>query len=96
MKDLKKVINSAIAGAIAMGMVGITTTTYAADQKADEKCYGIAKKGKNDCGTAGNSCAGKSIQDNQKDAFITMPKGLCDKIAGGSLSAPAVNDAKKS
>ncbi|MDF4804743.1 DUF2282 domain-containing protein, partial [Vibrio parahaemolyticus] len=30
---------------------------------------------------------GTSKQDHQKDAFVVVPKGLCDKLAGGSTSA---------
>jgi uncharacterized membrane protein len=49
-----------------------------------EKCYGIAKAGKNDCQTANSSCAGTSKRDNQNDAWIYMPAGACDKVVGGS------------
>jgi len=49
-----------------------------------EKCYGIAKAGKNDCQTANSSCAGTSKRDNQGDAWIYMPAGSCDKIVGAS------------
>jgi uncharacterized membrane protein len=57
----------------------------AAAQKGEvEKCYGIAKAGKNDCQTATNSCAGTSKKDGQKDAWIAVPKGTCAKIAGAS------------
>ncbi len=49
-----------------------------------EKCYGIAAAGKNDCATATSSCAGSAKKDRQKDAFIYVPAGTCDKISGGS------------
>ena len=52
-----------------------------------EKCYGVAKAGKNDCQTATSSCAGTSKKDAQKDAWLAVPKGACEKIAGGSLSS---------
>ncbi|KTC93511.1 DUF2282 domain-containing protein [Fluoribacter dumoffii] len=52
---------------------------------ATEKCYGIAKKGMNDCATATASCASSATKDRQKDAFILLPKGLCDRIVGGKL-----------
>ena len=55
------------------------------DTAIQEKCYGVAKMGMNDCATATASCAGSAIKDNQKDAFLFMPKGLCEKIVGGSL-----------
>ncbi len=50
-----------------------------------EKCYGVAKAGKNDCATNIASCAGSSTKDNQPDAFLLLPQGICDKIVGGSL-----------
>jgi uncharacterized membrane protein len=52
-----------------------------------EKCYGIAKAGKNDCQTANSSCAGTSRRNAQGDAWVYVPKGSCDKIVGGSLQA---------
>ena len=56
-------------------------------QAADpiEKCFGVAKAGKNDCQTATSSCAGTSKKDAQTDAWLSVPKGTCEKIAGGSL-----------
>ena len=49
-----------------------------------EKCFGIAKAGKNDCQTANSSCAGTSKRDKQGDAWIYIPAGSCDKIVGAS------------
>lgn len=51
-----------------------------------EKCYGIVKSGQNDCSTNTTSCSGSAKKDAQKDAFILVPKGLCKKIVGGSLT----------
>lgn len=53
-----------------------------------EKCYGIAKAGQNDCGTATHGCAGESRIDGDKAEWILVPTGLCQKIAGGSTKAP--------
>jgi len=50
-----------------------------------EKCYGIAKAGKNDCQTANSSCAGTSRRNAQGDAWVYLPKGSCEKVVGGSL-----------
>ena len=54
-------------------------------QGSTEKCFGIAKAGKNDCQTATSSCAGTSKKDAQSDAWLAVPKGTCEKIAGGKL-----------
>ena len=53
--------------------------------ESSEKCYGIVKTGLNDCATATASCAGSSTRDNQEDAFLFLPKGVCEKIVGGHL-----------
>jgi uncharacterized membrane protein len=52
-----------------------------------EKCFSIAKAGKNDCQTATSSCAGTSKKDAQSDAWLSVPKGVCEKITGGKLTS---------
>jgi uncharacterized membrane protein len=52
-----------------------------------EKCYGVAKAGKNDCQTANSSCAGTSRRDAQGDAWLYVPAGTCDRLVGGSIQA---------
>lgn len=51
-----------------------------------EKCYGIVKAGMNDCATDIASCAALAKKDNQADAFLLLPQGVCEKIVGGSLT----------
>lgn len=51
-----------------------------------EKCYGIAKAGMNDCASGSEGCAGHSTADNQKNAWIGVPTGSCNKIVGGSTT----------
>ncbi|MGB1089053.1 MAG: DUF2282 domain-containing protein, partial [Alphaproteobacteria bacterium] len=34
-----------------------------------------------------SSCAGTSTEDGQKDAWIYVPAGTCDKLVGGSNAA---------
>lgn len=53
-----------------------------------EKCYGVAKAGKNDCASAGNnSCGGTSKKDGDKKAWVFVPEGYCERIVGGSKTA---------
>ena len=85
MTDTKKLARTAAAAALALGLSGVGVAA-AADM---EKCYGVAKAGKNDCQTATSSCAGTAKEDRQADAFIALPKGSCEKIAGGSTTPPA-------
>ena len=47
------------------------------------KCKGIAKKGANDCGANGHDCGGKAKADKDPNEWIYVPKGVCEKIAGG-------------
>ena len=54
-----------------------------------EKCYGVSKAGKNDCQTANSSCAGTSKASAQKDAWVYMPTGTCDRLVNGSLQPKA-------
>ena len=53
-----------------------------------EKCYGIAKAGKNDCASQGNnSCAGMAKKDGDKKAWVFVPEGYCDRLVGGAKTA---------
>lgn len=82
MKKSNLAVTAAVTGLLALGGTMLTATSaFAADQ---EKCYGVAKAGQNDCATKMSSCAGTSKKDGQKDAFIVVPKGLCGKLSGGS------------
>jgi len=81
--SIKKVLAVSAVSVVSMTTIAATT---APDQQA-EKCYGIVKAGLNDCQTANQSCAGSAVKDNQPDAFLFMPKGLCNKIVGGSLKS---------
>ncbi len=50
----------------------------------NEKCYGVAKAGQNDCGANGHSCQGQATKDGDPNEWVFLPKGTCDKIVGGS------------
>lgn len=52
---------------------------------ADEACYGVVLAGENECSTSTNACAGHSLEDGLKDAYIYVPNGICLKLVGGSL-----------
>ncbi|MDO9162839.1 MAG: DUF2282 domain-containing protein [Methylococcaceae bacterium] len=74
---------SAMTLAAALGAALTMTATPAAAAEGDnEKCYGVALKGKNDCKSGpGTSCAGSSKIDFQSDAWKSLPKGTCEKTA---------------
>jgi uncharacterized membrane protein len=78
----KSLISTALAAALALGAL----TAQAADEKGTEKCYGIAKAGKNDCAANGHACAGQAKADANAKEWISVPAGTCEKIVGGSKS----------
>ncbi len=81
----KPLLAVAIAGLVSLSVLSPGGETAAQDRKPErEKCYGIAKKGQNDCGTARHTCAGKAKKDNEPDEWKYVPKGTCEKM-GGSL-----------
>jgi uncharacterized membrane protein len=84
MKDLNNLMSSALGGVIALGLLTASTQALAEKPKM-EKCYGVVKAGKNDCQTNTSACAGTSKKDGQKDAWLYLPKGSCEKIVSGSL-----------
>jgi uncharacterized membrane protein len=88
MKNVNTVITSTLASMIALSALGIQANAFAAEKKSVEKCYGITKTGKNDCKTLSSACAGHSTSDGQKDAFIALPKGTCERIVSGTLETP--------
>jgi uncharacterized membrane protein len=88
MKNANAAVTTALVSLIAFGTMSVQSA-YAEDKADMEKCYGVVKAGKNDCKTMSNACAGHSTMDSQPDAFIALPKGTCERIAGGSVEAPA-------
>jgi uncharacterized membrane protein len=81
-----------IAAALATVCASVTTVASAnpsATAKAEqEKCYGIAKAGQNDCATANgsHSCSGQAKVDKDPNEWKHVAKGTCVK-AGGKLTA---------
>ena len=63
---------AAVAAAVA------SSSTALAARVEQEKCYGVALKGKNDCAAGpGTTCAGTSKTDYQREAWSLVPKGTC-------------------
>jgi uncharacterized membrane protein len=106
MKTTQLLISTAIAGLVAtVGMNAQAQTTV-----VKEKCYGIAKKGLNDCGNTTlsgtakdavlHSCAGKAPADNLADEWVYVAKGTCAKTGGmlrkASVAKPVVPAEAKS
>ena len=85
MSSNEKILHAALAGLLALGLA---QPAAAQDKGEKEKCYGIAKAGQNDCGTAQHTCAGKAKKDNMPEEWKYVAKGTCEKL-GGKTKAPA-------
>jgi len=81
------ILRKSLAAATSLALIGLVQAQQHPEKPTYdyEKCYGAAKAGRNDCFTASNSCAGTTEEDSQRDAWIYVPKGTCDKIVGGNL-----------
>lgn len=79
-------ITTAIAGLLAAGSVA--AQAHNPDMSKDkEKCAGVVKAGKNDCGTSTHACAGQAKADGDANEWIALPKGLCERIVGGKVAS---------
>tara|TARA_B100000029_G_C17420701_1_gene904198 strand:+ start:77 stop:340 length:264 start_codon:yes stop_codon:yes gene_type:complete len=79
---------SFVSKALAVTAMTAAVASYgvAANAAEKEKCYGVVKAGKNDCANAAgtHSCAGQAAKDGDGGEWVSVPKGLCDKLVGGS------------
>jgi uncharacterized membrane protein len=84
-----RIIRAAFASLMAVGAASFATQSIAADNdhSKEEKCAGVVKGGKNDCATSKNQCHGHVKVDRDAEAWIYVPKGTCEKIAGAHLSS---------
>jgi uncharacterized membrane protein len=73
----KCLTSAAIAGAIAAASAVTAGPAAAADQ---EKCYGVALKGQNDCAAGAHSCAGHSTADYDPASFKLVAEGTCTSM----------------
>jgi len=81
-------VASAMTAAIALSGCGggnAGTATKIA-QTTQEKCYGVAQAGKNDCAVEAHGCKGQALATRSPGDFIYLPIGTCDKLTGGSLT----------
>ena len=85
MSNTHPAVHGTLAGLIALGLAAASGAALAA--KGDtEKCAGIVKAGKNDCGTSKSACAGTATADRDAEAWILVPAGTCERIAGGKVT----------
>jgi uncharacterized membrane protein len=63
--------------------VGSMNSMAADDACKTEKCYGISKKGMNDCAGDNHPCQGQAPRNNDPTDYIYVLDGTCHKITGG-------------
>ena len=89
MNKRQALIAAALAGVCVVTGAVAEASDSSMKKKADqEKCYGVAKAGQNDCASANgsHSCAGQAATDKDMNEWKKVAKGTCKK-AGGKLAA---------
>lgn len=84
MKTTTAIISTAMTSLLALS--AISASAQSADDSKTEKCYGIAKAGKNDCAANGHACAGQSKTNADSKEWVKVPAGTCARIVGGSTA----------
>jgi len=77
---------TAILAAAVGSLFALSGPLFAADDANTEKCYGVAKAGKNDCAGGAHACAAQSTKDGSGKEFVKLPKGTCERLVGGSTT----------
>ena len=72
----RRTVNLAVLGSLAaaLGAAALAAPAAAAEQ---EKCYGVALKGQNDCAAGSHDCKGHSKVDHDPASFKLVSKGTC-------------------
>lgn len=84
MINTKLIAKGALASVVALGLTATVPNVLAA-KAGFEKCAGIVKAGKNDCGTSKHSCSGQAAKDGLSNEWLYVPNGTCSKIVGASI-----------
>jgi len=80
--DKQSLIRAALASVVTLGV--LAQPVMAADAAPQDKCFGIAKAGANDCASknGSHSCAGQAKKDNDANDWKYVAKGSCEKMGG--------------
>jgi uncharacterized membrane protein len=87
MQTKRALISTAVGGLVAFAQFALHAQPAPTPTFAAEKCYGIAKAGKNDCAANGHACQGQAKAESNAREWIYVPTGTCERIVGGSLAA---------
>ncbi|MDF2691240.1 MAG: hypothetical protein K0S29_1095, partial [Gammaproteobacteria bacterium] len=71
------------------GMCEKLAGSHAIEMNANDyvECYGVAAAGKNDCATNSSACGGSVSVDRAATAWIALPQGICEQLAGAKMGA---------
>jgi len=90
--NTRDTINAGVLLSVAAAMIGAVAMSVRHDSQASierERCYGITKAGNNDCANAVHSCAKQANVDSDQHEWVAVPKGTCQRLAGGMLDERA-------
>ncbi len=77
----KPIKTLAVASAVATALAAHAAQAES-HEGANEKCYGIALAGQNDCAAGpGTTCAGTASVDYQGNSWMLVPAGTCEGVA---------------
>lgn len=91
--DLRLANGAVLGAAIGLSLLAVQQFTHVLPGSPQafaferERCYGVVRAGKNDCGTARHACAGQALRDRDPQEWLMLPAGTCLRIAGGQLKA---------
>ncbi|MCC7412411.1 MAG: DUF2282 domain-containing protein [Gammaproteobacteria bacterium] len=83
MSKTPPLLRLAITTLVTLGAASLAGAAAAATDT--EQCAGVVKAGRNDCATSRNACHGHVNVDADSEAWIYLPKGTCDRIAGARV-----------
>ena len=81
-------INAGVLLSVAAAMIGAVAMSVRHSGQGTierERCYGVTRTGQNDCANAVHSCAKQAKIDVDQREWIAVPKGTCQRLAGGVM-----------
>lgn len=83
----EKLTSTVLVSAIALAASTLSAHTFAHDgtKEGFDKCAGMVKAGKNDCGTSKHACAGQAKVDGDPEEWVFVPQGTCQKLVNGRV-----------
>jgi uncharacterized membrane protein len=91
--DLRLANGAVLGAAIGLSLLAVQQFTHVLPGSPQafaferERCYGVVRAGRNDCGTSKHACAGQAARDRDREEWLMLPAGTCLRIAGGQLKA---------